>query len=494
MAARVRPRARDRLAQLVELATAWSRSRASYGADAYLIDNEAPGPRGVARGRARRRHHAPAPARPRSSSSGSSSSSARAAPTDVAEFEVVQRGRALHAAQDDPPGAWPRGALSARAALRAHARRLRPASRRRAAGVRRPARAARARRAAARALDGVDRLVLLGDMLELRHGPAREALAARRAGPARRSARRWARRRGRDRRRQPRPRARRALARAGRAPRRRAAAARARGARRPAAAASSLARVASALAPARVAVAYPGVWLRDDVYATHGHYLDVHIDRADASSAWPPGVDGAAWPAPVPDARRAARRGLRGGARARSTRGSTRRAQTTPPRPAAGRQRRLDARVAGARRAPAAPQPLRCARCAPAFAAAIAGAQPRRPRPAAARHLTGPALRRAGLRGARRGRASGSASTPRTSSSATPTAPGPLPDDAPGEWRTPVGHAAVNTGSLGLRAALHARGAAPARARTGRAAPSRVERRRRRRGSCGCSTTLTRPT
>ena len=26
----------------------------------------------------------------------------------------------------------------------------------------------------------------------------------------------------------------------------------------------------------RVRVAYPGVWLRDDVYATHGHYCDRH--------------------------------------------------------------------------------------------------------------------------------------------------------------------------------------------------------------------------
>lgn len=28
----------------------------------------------------------------------------------------------------------------------------------------------------------------------------------------------------------------------------------------------------------RVRVAYPGVWLRPDVYATHGHYLDCHSD------------------------------------------------------------------------------------------------------------------------------------------------------------------------------------------------------------------------
>jgi predicted phosphodiesterase len=28
----------------------------------------------------------------------------------------------------------------------------------------------------------------------------------------------------------------------------------------------------------RVVLAYPGVWVRDDVYATHGHYLDCHSD------------------------------------------------------------------------------------------------------------------------------------------------------------------------------------------------------------------------
>jgi hypothetical protein len=37
-----------------------------------------------------------------------------------------------------------------------------------------------------------------------------------------------------------------------------------------------LATVARRLAPARVRAAYPGVWLRDDVYAMHGHYGDRH--------------------------------------------------------------------------------------------------------------------------------------------------------------------------------------------------------------------------
>ena len=38
-----------------------------------------------------------------------------------------------------------------------------------------------------------------------------------------------------------------------------------------------LGALAQALGPARVRAAYPGVWLRQDVYAIHGHYLDRHI-------------------------------------------------------------------------------------------------------------------------------------------------------------------------------------------------------------------------
>ncbi len=38
-----------------------------------------------------------------------------------------------------------------------------------------------------------------------------------------------------------------------------------------------LGAVAEAMAPGRVRFAYPGLWLREDVYATHGHYLDRHL-------------------------------------------------------------------------------------------------------------------------------------------------------------------------------------------------------------------------
>src|SRR5829696_4873126 len=37
-----------------------------------------------------------------------------------------------------------------------------------------------------------------------------------------------------------------------------------------------LGRIAEWLARVDLTLAYPGVWLRDDVYATHGHYLDWH--------------------------------------------------------------------------------------------------------------------------------------------------------------------------------------------------------------------------
>jgi hypothetical protein len=124
------------------------------------------------------------------------------------------------------------------------------------------------------AVSGVDRLVLLGDLVELRHGPVSDALAA--ASPVLRSLgaalgeggevvivpgnhdhhliEPW-------------------LERSSRA-----------GARPPLGQAATaewhagepLATVADRLAPARVRASYPGVWLRDDVYATHGHYCDRH--------------------------------------------------------------------------------------------------------------------------------------------------------------------------------------------------------------------------
>jgi hypothetical protein len=136
------------------------------------------------------------------------------------------------------------------------------------------------RRAGAReqlmaAATGSDRLVLLGDVIELRHGPLRDALAAARPvleeiGSAlgdgaevllvpgnhdHRLLRGWF----------------------------------ARRAAQPAPAElglssevdwredEPLALIEGWLGPGRMRVSYPGVWLRDDVYATHGHYGDRNI-------------------------------------------------------------------------------------------------------------------------------------------------------------------------------------------------------------------------
>jgi predicted phosphodiesterase len=125
------------------------------------------------------------------------------------------------------------------------------------------------------ALAGVDRLVLLGDVLELRHGPAREAIAAARPffeDVGRALAGRelvlvagnhdhaliepWLAGRGEEA--VPEPlQLEHVLV--------------------PEEASRAYARLASWASPARVSVAYPGVWVRPDVYASHGHYLDCHL-------------------------------------------------------------------------------------------------------------------------------------------------------------------------------------------------------------------------
>jgi hypothetical protein len=35
--------------------------------------------------------------------------------------------------------------------------------------------------------------------------------------------------------------------------------------------------IVDALAPAKVEIRYPGIWLAEGIYATHGHYLDCHL-------------------------------------------------------------------------------------------------------------------------------------------------------------------------------------------------------------------------
>jgi metallophosphoesterase superfamily enzyme len=125
------------------------------------------------------------------------------------------------------------------------------------------------------ALGDVDRLVLLGDVLELRHGPRRDALAAARpffeelgrvlagreivvlAGNHDHAlVESWSRDRDEATEATPIGLEQRFSAEE---------------------ASSMLATLASWAGPAHLSAAYPGLWLRPDVYATHGHYLDCHL-------------------------------------------------------------------------------------------------------------------------------------------------------------------------------------------------------------------------
>jgi predicted phosphodiesterase len=125
------------------------------------------------------------------------------------------------------------------------------------------------------ALQDVERLVLLGDVLELRHGPRRDALAAARpffeevgrafagrevvvvAGNHDHAlAESWLRRRDESPTAEPLGLEQRFSAQE---------------------ASAMLAALASWAQPARLSAAFPGLWLRPDVYATHGHYLDCHL-------------------------------------------------------------------------------------------------------------------------------------------------------------------------------------------------------------------------
>ncbi len=131
-------------------------------------------------------------------------------------------------------------------------------------------RAPRPREALLGAVEGVDRLVLLGDVVELLEGRPREAMAVaepviraigERLGPDREVVvvpgnhdaafvRSWLRDHGLP---------------------------RTVDERVPPGATALLAALTSWLAPARVRVRYPGVWLAPRVWATHGHYLDRHL-------------------------------------------------------------------------------------------------------------------------------------------------------------------------------------------------------------------------
>jgi hypothetical protein len=283
----------------------------------------------------------------------------------------------------------------------------------------------------------VDRLVLLGDVLELREGPIGEALATaqplcERIGEALAGKpvvivpgnhdhallTGWSGARGRDRDDAP------------------------LGPEQwiePADASPAAAALAGWLGPAQATLAYPGLWVEDGIYATHGHYLDAHVTV--------PSVESIAWRAAM---RRLRRRGLSGpdlyeaafgpisaplveraqyAAPGRVPRGvgvsvKAYRALTTDDGGSPKLSHRLARRVAW-----------------PATIAAInaVGLGPVRS------ELSGPALRRAGLRAIGTALEAIGVHADHTIFGHSHRA-GPLPSDDASEWRVPGGGALTNCG------------------------------------------------
>jgi hypothetical protein len=209
----------------------------------------------------------------------------------------------------------------------------------------------------------------------------------------------------------------------------------------PEAAGPLAARLAERAAPAHVTVAYPGLWLRDDVYAIHGHYSDLHTTvptferlAAGAMARWvvhlPPdhasadGYEAAlaplyAWMHSL--TQRSENGALTGGA------GASARAWVA----LAGQGRRR--------------HPLRAAALGAGYTVAVAGLNAIGLGPIA-RDLSGQALRRGGLLGMHEVLGRLGVTAPYVLFGHTHRS-GPWPHDDRSEWTTPAGTRLLNSGS-----------------------------------------------
>jgi Calcineurin-like phosphoesterase len=200
-------------------------------------------------------------------------------------------------------------------------------------------------------------------------------------------------------------------------------------------------RLEELAAPARLRIAYPGVWLRDDVYALHGHYVDLHstvptFERLAAGAM-------ARWVVRLPEE----------GARPDDYEAAlaplyafmhqlTQRSDHAAVSAGAGASARAWVAMAGRGRAR---HPVRAAALGTAYVAAVAvinalGLGP------VDRDLSGAALRRGGLRGIREVLRRLGIAAPHVIFGHTHRS-GPWPVDDPEEWTTATGTRLHNTGS-----------------------------------------------
>jgi hypothetical protein len=201
------------------------------------------------------------------------------------------------------------------------------------------------------------------------------------------------------------------------------------------------ARLAEQAAPARVEIAYPGLWLRDDVYAIHGHYSDLHttvptFERLAAGAM-------ARWVVHLPvneasaDAYEAALAPLYAWMHS-----LVQRSQPGPMTGGASASARAWVALTGeGRRA----HPLRAAALGTGYAAAVAALNAAGVGPID-RNLSGQALRRGGLRGMREVLRRLDVTAPWVLWGHSHRA-GPWPRDDRSEWTTAAGTRLLNAGS-----------------------------------------------
>jgi hypothetical protein len=209
----------------------------------------------------------------------------------------------------------------------------------------------------------------------------------------------------------------------------------------PRAAGPLAARLAELARPARLRLAYPGVWLRDDVYALHGHYVDLHstvptFERlaAGAMARWVVRLpeDGAR-----PDDYEAALAPLYA-----FMHQLTQRSDHAAVSAGAGASARAWVAMAGDGRRH---HPVRAAALGTGYVSAVGvlnalGLGP------IDRDLSAGALRRGGLYGIREVLRRLGVAAPHVIFGHTHRS-GPWPRDDPAEWRTPAGTRVINTGS-----------------------------------------------
>jgi hypothetical protein len=209
----------------------------------------------------------------------------------------------------------------------------------------------------------------------------------------------------------------------------------------PAEAGALAARLEQLARPARLELAYPGLWLRDDVYAIHGHYLDLHttvptFERLAAGAM-------ARWVVELPEA----------GARADDYEAAlsplyawlhqlTQRSDHAAISAGAGASARAWVAMAGSGRRQ---HPVRATMLGAGYVALVAALNRLGLGPID-HDLSASALRRGGLRGMREVLRRLGVEAPYVLFGHTHRS-GPWPRDDPGDWITPAGTRLLNTGS-----------------------------------------------